>query len=85
MCFSIWSIVELIVWFMCIVAALKISKLIGPWLESISGIPWITQVLLILIYLAIAIRVIYLLAEIISCLLGGFGGVGLHHGGFYQQ
>jgi hypothetical protein len=82
MCFSIWFVVELIVWFMCIIAALKICRLIGPWLESMSGIPWITQVLLIIIMLSISIRIIYLLAEIISCLLGGFGG---GHGYFLQR
>jgi hypothetical protein len=82
MCFSIWFVVELIVWFMCIIAALKICRLIGPWLESMSGIPWITQVLLIIIMLSISIRIIYLLAEIISCLLGGFGG---SHGYFLQR
>lgn len=82
MCFSIWFVVELIVWFMCIIAALKICRLIGPWLEGISGIPWITQVLLIIIMLSISIRVLYLLAALISCLMGSFGG---GHPGYFLQ
>jgi hypothetical protein len=83
MCFSIWLLAELIVYFIVIIAVLKLSRLIGPWLEKISEIPWITQALLICIYAGIACRIVWVLFGLADCALHGAGVS--HTGHFYQQ
>lgn len=71
MCFSLMSVAQLIVWLIVVCAVVAIIKLlVGPLLAGLG--PWggtVLQILWIVVWAVVAIAVVYLVFDLLSCVL----------------
>jgi hypothetical protein len=75
-CFSILWLEQLIVWIIIIAAVVAIINLLIPWLTQITGLDILGQALRIILWAVVAIAVVIVIFGLLSCLLGGAGGLG---------
>jgi hypothetical protein len=78
MCFSLGSIESLLIWLVVICAAIAIIKLLLiPLVLAPMGQPGtvIIQIVNIIVWVIVAIAVIYIVFDLLACLVGG-GGLG---------
>lgn len=68
MCFSLGWIEQLLIWLVVVCAIVAIIKLLLPY--ALSPIPLLVQVLNIVMWAVIAIFVIYLVFDLLGCLVG---------------
>jgi hypothetical protein len=73
MCFSLAWLAQFLVWLVILGAVIAIVKLLVPWLTTFIGVPILGQIAMIVLYAIVAIIVIYIVFDLLSCLLG-FGG-----------
>ncbi len=71
MCMSLAFVQQLIVWLIVAAAIVAIIKLVVPWLDSVTGLPIIGQVLMIVLWAIVAIMVVYFIFGLLTCLAGG--------------
>jgi hypothetical protein len=79
MCFSLGAIEQLIIWLIVICAVVAIVRLLlVPYVLAPLGPPGtiIVQVLNILLWVVIAIAVVYLVFDLLSCAFSGGGYLG---------
>lgn len=76
MCFSLAWVEQLIVWLIVVSAVIAIIKLVIPFLDSLTGMPIIGRILLIVLWAIVAIALVYIIFGLLSCLLGGSGTLG---------
>jgi hypothetical protein len=74
MCFSLQWIEQLIVWLIIVGAIIAVIKLVIPFITSLTGMPIIGQILLILLWAVVAIALVYIVFGLLSCLGGGTFG-----------
>jgi hypothetical protein len=83
MCFSMQWIAQLLIWAVIIGAVFAILNLIVPWALSKAGLAigdglnMIIAVLKIVLWAIVAIVVIVIVFDLISCLISAGGGLGL--------
>ena len=75
-CFSLQWLEQLLVYCIIIFAVIAIIRLVVPWVLDQVGVPLIGQVVNILLWAFVCIIVIYVVFALLSCLLGGGGGLG---------
>ena len=76
MCFSMPWLLQLCVWIVIAVALVSILRIVIPWIASWAGLPApILAILNIVIWAIICIVALYIIFDLLSCLLGG--GLGL--------
>ncbi|MFH0298338.1 hypothetical protein AAFX91_14065 [Bradyrhizobium sp. 31Argb] len=76
MCFSLVWVQQLIIWLIVIGAVVAIIKLLIPFLDSLTGMPIIGRILMIVLWAFVAIAVVVIIFGLLSCLLGGSGTLG---------
>jgi hypothetical protein len=76
MCFSLAWLEQLIVWLIVVSAVVAIIKLVIPFLDSLTGMPIIGRILMIVLWAVVAIAVVIIVFGLLSCLLGGSGTLG---------
>ena len=70
MCFTLGFLEQLIVWLIVIGAVVACIKLLVPWLTSLTDMPILGQVIMIVLWAIVAIMVVYLIFGLLSCLMG---------------
>ena len=78
MCFSLEWLKELVIWLIIVGAIVACIKLLVPWLTSITT-PIVGQILMIILWAIVAIVIVTIIFGLLSCLLGGGGGIGFPH------
>ena len=81
MCFSLLWLRDILIWAVCIGAAISIAKLLIP--VAFAQFPLLGQIINIIIYAFVLCAVIYIAFMLISCLIGS-GGLSFpvpHRGG----
>lgn len=76
MCFSLAWLEQLIVWLIVVSAIVAIIKLVIPFLDSLTGVPLIGRILMIVLWAVVAIALVLIIFGLLSCLLGGSGTLG---------
>ena len=77
MCFSLGWIEQLCIWIIIVSAIVAIIRLFVPMLGG-WGLPSIVvQIINIVLWAVVAIAVVYFIFGLLSCLLGGAGGLHL--------
>ena len=76
MCFSLAWLEQLVIWLIVVGAIVAVIKLIIPFLDSITGMPIIGQVLMIILWAVVAIALVVIIFGLLSCALGGSGTLG---------
>jgi hypothetical protein len=76
MCFSLAWLEQVIVWLIIIAAIIAVIKLLVPLLTSLTGMPIIGQILMIILWTIVAIAIVIIIFGLLSCLLGGSGTLG---------
>jgi len=76
MCFSLGWLEQLIVWLIVVGAVVACIKLLIPFLDSLTGMPLIGQILMIILWAIVAIALVIIIFGLLSCLLGGSGTLG---------
>lgn len=71
MCFNLTFVEQLLIWLVCIGAALAILNILVPWLLGLVGFGSapVLQIIRIIVGVIIAIAVIYLVFDLLSCAL----------------
>jgi hypothetical protein len=69
-CFTLGFLEQLIVWLIIIGAIVACIKLLVPWLTSITAMPVVGQIIMIVLWAIVAIMVVYLIFGLLSCLVG---------------
>lgn len=77
MCFTLGWLESVLVWLVVLAAVIAIIRLLVPWLTGLIGLPMIGQILNIVLWAIVAIAVIYIAFDLISCLLHAGGGLHL--------
>ena len=76
-CLSLSFLQQLIIWVIVIAAIVAVIRLLIPHLDSLTGVPIIGRVLEIVLWVIVAIMVVYLIFGLLGCLLGSDGGLHL--------
>jgi len=76
-CLSLSFLQQLIIWVIVIAAIVAVIRLLIPHLDSLTGVPIIGRVLEIVLWVVVAIMVVYLIFGLLGCLLGSGGGLHL--------
>lgn len=76
MCFSLAWLEQLVIWLIVISAIIAVIKLVIPFLDSLTGMPIIGQVLMIILWCVVAIAFVIIIFGLLSCVLGGSGTLG---------
>ena len=76
MCFSLAWLEQLIVWLIVVSAVVAIIKLVIPFLDSLTGMPIIGRILMIVLWAIVAIALVIIIFGLLSCLVGGPGTLG---------
>ena len=76
MCFSLAWLEQLIVWLIVVGAIVAIIKLVIPFLDSLTGMPIIGRILMIILWAIVAIALVVIIFGLLSCLLGGGTSLG---------
>ena len=75
-CMSLAWVLQLCVWIVIVVALVSILRIVIPWVASWAGLPGpVLAIINIIIWAVICIAALYIIFELLSCLLGG--GIGL--------
>jgi len=69
-CFSLMFLKDLIIWCIVIAAVIAVIQLLIPWVASITW-PILGQALTIILWAFVAIAVVTIIFQLLSCLLGG--------------
>jgi hypothetical protein len=69
-CLNLGFLEQLIVWLIIVGAIIACIKLLVPWVTSISGMPVVGQIIMIILWAIVAIMVVYLIFGLLSCLVG---------------
>lgn len=77
-CFSLGFMEQLCVWIICVIGLIAILKILLPWLGGMLPGP-VAQIIQIVLWVIIAIIVVYFIFTLFGCLLGG-GGFMHHYG-----
>jgi hypothetical protein len=73
-CLSLGFLEQLLVWLVIASAVIAVLKLLIPWITSMT-FPIVGQVLQIILWAVVAIIAIYIVFALLSCLIGGVGGL----------
>ena len=76
-CLSLSFLQQLIIWVIVIAAIVAVIRLLIPHLDSLTGVPIIGRVLEIVLWVVVAIMVVYLIFGLLGCLMGSGGGLHL--------
>ena len=78
MCFSLGWLEDLLIWLVIVGGVVALLRLLLPWVLGLFGMAGgiLMQAINILIAVIVAVFVIYIVFDIISCLAGG-GGIHL--------
>ena len=76
-CLSLGFLQQLIIWVIVIAAIVAVIRLLIPHLDSLTGVPIIGRVLEIVLWVIVAIMVVYLIFGLLGCLMGSGGGLHL--------
>jgi len=76
-CLSLGFLQQLIIWVIVIAAIVAVIRLLIPYLDSLTGVPIIGRILEIVLWVVVAIMVVYLIFGLLGCLLGSGGGLHL--------
>lgn len=77
MCFSLPWLEQLCVWIVIVVALISALRVVIPWIASWAQLPApVIAIINIIIWAVICIVAIYIIFDLLACLLGS-GGVGL--------
>lgn len=79
MCFSLGWLEQLCVWLIVVVAVVTIIRLLVPFLTGLIGLPIVGQIINIVLWAVVAIMCVYIVFELIGCLLGGGGMLHFPH------
>jgi hypothetical protein len=79
MCFSLAWLEQLVIWLIVVGAIIAIIRLVIPFVDRITGMPIIGQILTIILYAVIAIAFVVIIFGLLSCLSGGSGTLGFPH------
>ena len=74
-CLSLGFLQQLIIWVIVIAAIVAVIRLLVPYLDSLTGVPIIGRILEIVLWVVVAIMVVYVIFAFFSCLLGSGGGL----------
>lgn len=77
MCFTLGWLESVLVWLVVLAAVIAIIRLLVPWITSMFGLPVVGQILNIILWAIVAIAVIYICFDLISCLLNFSDGLRL--------
>jgi hypothetical protein len=76
MCFSLAWLEQLIVWLIVLGAIVAIIKLVIPFIDGLTGMPIIGQILMIVLWCVVAVALVIIIFGLLSCVLGGGGTLG---------
>ena len=76
-CFSLSFLQQLIIWVIVIAAIVAVIRLLVPYLTSLIGFPIIGRIIEIVLWVVVAIAVVYLIFGLLGCLMGSGGGLHL--------
>jgi hypothetical protein len=76
MCFSLAWLEQLIIWLIIVSAIIAVIKLVIPFLDSLTGMPIIGRILMIILWAVVAIAFVIIIFGLLSCVLGGSGTLG---------
>jgi hypothetical protein len=76
MCFSLAWLLQLIIWLIIVGAIVAVIKLLIPFIDTLTGMPIIGRVLMIVLWAVVAIALVIIVFGLLSCLAGGTGGLG---------
>lgn len=84
-CFSVESIITLLIWLVVICAVIAILRLLIGWIVPKLGIVGeavgiIMQVLWIILWAVVIIAVLLIVGDLLSCLIGMAPRIGMHPG-----
>lgn len=71
MCFSLAWLEQLIVWLIVVGAIVAITKLVIPFLDSLTGLPIIGRILMIILWAIVAIALVAIIFGLLGCVGGG--------------
>lgn len=77
-CFTLGFLKDLIIWCIVIAAVIAVIQLLIPWITSITW-PILGQALTIILWAFVAIAVVTIIFQLLSCLVGGSGNIGFPH------
>jgi hypothetical protein len=76
MCFSLAWLEQLVIWLIIVSAIIAVIKLVIPFLDSLTGMPIIGRILMIILWAVVAIAFVIIIFGLLSCVLGGTGTLG---------
>jgi hypothetical protein len=76
MCFSLAWLEQLIIWLIIVSAIIAVIKLVIPFLDSLTGMPIIGRILMIILWAVVAIAFVIIIFGLLSCVLVGSGTLG---------
>jgi hypothetical protein len=76
MCFSLAWLEQLVIWLIIVSAIIAVIKLVIPFLDSLTGMPIIGRILMIILWAVVAIAFVIIIFGLLSCVLGGSGTLG---------
>ncbi len=76
-CFSLAWLEQLLIWLVFVIAIVAIFNIVVPWLMGVMGVPpgggMIMQILKIVVWVIVAIAIIYFVFEMLGCFSTGGG------------
>ena len=76
-CFNLIFLQQLVIWAVVIIAIVAVIRLLIPYIDDLTRKPIIGRILEIVLWLIVAVAVIYLIFALLGCLLGTGGGLHL--------
>ena len=76
-CFNLIFLQQLVIWTVVIIAIVAVIRLLIPYVDDFTRKPIIGRILEIVLWLIVAVAVIYLIFALLGCLLGSGGGLHL--------
>jgi len=74
-CFGLGAVEQLLVWLIIVIGIVAIIRLLVPFLDNMTGIPIIGRILEIILWVIVAIMILYVIFGLLGCLLGSGGGL----------
>jgi hypothetical protein len=69
-CFTLGFLEQLIVWLIVVGAIIACIKLLVPWVTTVTNMPVVGQVIMIILWAIVAIMVVYIIFGLLGCLVG---------------
>jgi hypothetical protein len=74
-CFGLGAVEQLLVWLIIVIGIVAIIRLLVPFLDNMTGIPIIGRILEIILWVIVAIMILYVIFGLLGCLFGSGGGL----------